>query len=88
MKQTIKISLVLMCLLILGIACSDDETSIDPTIEINIKKKEFVENYVNIVSASYEDSATKLNELQIAVDAFVASPDESSFTTEIGRAHV
>ena len=84
MKQTIKISLVLMCLLILGIACSDNETSIDsidPTIEINIKKKEFVENYVNIVLASYEDSVTKLNELQIAVDAFVASPDESSFTT-------
>lgn len=79
MKQPIKISLLLISLTILGIACSDDETSIDPKIEINIKKKEFVANYANIVLSSYEDSMTKLNELKTAVDEFVASPSENNF---------
>jgi putative iron-regulated protein len=79
MKQPIKISLLLICLTTLGIACSDDETTIDPKIEINSKKKEFVANYANIVLSSYEDSMTKLNELKTAVDEFVASPSENNF---------
>lgn len=79
MKQPIKISLLLICLATLGIACSDDETTIDPKIEINSKKKEFVANYANIVLSSYEDSMTKLNELKTAVDEFVASPSENNF---------
>ena len=79
MRKTIKTSLLLTFLAILSIACSNEEIPIDPSIAINIKKKEFVENYVNIVLSSYEDAMTKVNELKTAVDIFVASPNENNF---------
>jgi putative iron-regulated protein len=81
MKKTIKTLLVLTSLTILGIACSNNENPIDPAIAIDVKKKEFVENYAAIVLASYEDSMNKVNDLKTAVDAFVAAPSDASFTT-------
>jgi putative iron-regulated protein len=60
MKKTIKTLLVLTSLTIIGMACSDNEGPINPTAAIDIKKKEFVENYASIVLASYEDTMTKV----------------------------
>lgn len=79
MKKLIKTSYILVCAAFLGVACSNDETSVDPAIAIDVKKKEFVENYTNIVLASYQDAMTKLNELKTAVDLFVTSPNENNF---------
>jgi putative iron-regulated protein len=79
MKNRIKTSLLLTCLALVGLACSNDEPSIAPGMSIALKKKEFVENYANIVSNSYEDSLTKLNELKTIVDAFVMTPNENNF---------
>jgi putative iron-regulated protein len=79
MKKTIKTLLVLTSLTIIGMACSDNEGPINPTAAIDIKKKEFVENYASIVLASYEDAMTKVNELKTAVDIFVTTPNENNF---------
>ena len=79
MKKTIKTLLVLTSLTIIGMACSDNEGPINPTAPIDIKKKEFVENYASIVLASYEDAMTKVNELKTAVDIFVTTPNENNF---------
>ena len=79
MKKLMKTSYILVCAAFLGVACSNDETSVDPAIAIDVKKKEFVENYTNIVLASYQDAMTKLNELKTAVDLFVTSPNENNF---------
>jgi len=80
MKKVIKASLLILCFSIVGISCSNNDTDpIDPQIAIDVKKKEFVENYAAIVLASYEDSMDKVNDLKTAVDAFVASPSASTF---------
>jgi putative iron-regulated protein len=85
MKKQIKSVLILSCLAIVGIACSSEDTTedniLDPTIAIEVKKKEFVTNYTNIVFASYADALNKLNELKTAVDTFVATPNENTFQT-------
>ncbi|EAR13095.1 hypothetical protein PI23P_10715 [Polaribacter irgensii 23-P] len=85
MKKQIKSVLILSCLAIVGIACSSEDTIedniLDPTIAIEVKKKEFVTNYTNIVFASYADALNKLNELKTAVDTFVATPNENTFQT-------
>ncbi|GAB4582017.1 MAG: imelysin family protein [Anaerolineales bacterium] len=41
-------------------------------------KQEFIENYANIVHASYEDSLKTALELQTAIEAFVAAPSEAN----------
>ena len=65
MKKVITVSLLVICFALLATSCSKDEIiTTNPTSTIEIKKKEFVENYVNIVLASYEDTLNKLYDLQ------------------------
>ena len=78
-KNKIKKSIILVCFTLLFMACNDEKDFDDPATIIENKKKEFVDNYVNIVLASYEDSMTKLNELQTAIDTFVANPTSATF---------
>jgi putative iron-regulated protein len=83
MKNLIKTSLIVLSVALFVISCNNDNNNddnpIDPQIAIDAKKGEFVENYANIVLASYEDSMNKLNELKVAVDNFVDNPDAGKF---------
>ena len=80
MKKVITVSLLAICFALLETSCSKDEIiTTNPTSTIEIKKKEFVENYVNIVLASYEDTLNKLYDLESAIDAFVDYPTDSRF---------
>lgn len=79
MKNILKITL-LLCLAIVIKSCTKSDDAIDPSIQLELKKTEFVKNYAAIVLASYEDSMLKVNELKTAIDAFVASPSDANFT--------
>ena len=81
MKKVITLSLVVLCFVLLATSCSKDEIITNSTSAIEIKKKEFVENYVNIVLASYEDTLNKLYDLQSTIDAFIANPTDLAFKT-------
>ncbi|QTD38195.1 hypothetical protein JL193_02490 [Polaribacter batillariae] len=78
MKSIFKTTL-LLCTVIILKGCSKDDNPTNPDNNLAEKKTAFVENYANIVLASYEDSVTKLNELKTAVDAFVATPTAANF---------
>ena len=81
MKKVITLSLLVLCFVLLATSCSKDEIITNSTSAIEIKKKEFVENYVNIVLASYEDTLNKLYDLQSTIDAFIANPTDLAFKT-------
>jgi len=81
MKKVITLSLLVLCFVLLATSCSKDEIITNSTSAIEIKKKEFVENYVNIVLASYEDTLNKLYDLQSTIDAFVDNPTDLAFKT-------
>ncbi|MGG8495059.1 imelysin family protein [Tenacibaculum sp. TC6] len=72
MNKTFALSLLATLMLI---SCSDDEVSNTPTNELEVAKSKFVNNYVAIVEASYNDALSKSEELKTAVNAFVAAPD-------------
>lgn len=72
MNKTFALSLLAALMLI---SCSDDEVSNTPTNELEVAKSKFVNNYVAIVEASYNDALSKAEELKTAVNAFVAAPD-------------
>ncbi|QTE23452.1 imelysin family protein [Polaribacter cellanae] len=78
MKSIFKITLLLCSVIILK-SCSKDDNPTNPANNLAEKKTAFVENYANIVLASYEDSVKKLNELKAAVDAFVETPTTTTF---------
>jgi putative iron-regulated protein len=44
-------------------------------------RRSVVENYANIVSATYEDTLSSLRALDAAVDAFIAAPGEATLAT-------
>jgi putative iron-regulated protein len=79
MKKVINASLLILCFSAFLIGCSESTPHVDPEVEIESKKREFVENYTEIVLASYEDSMSKLNDLKVAVDNFVDNPDAAGF---------
>lgn len=81
MKNMLKTSLLLTCLAMVSIACTNEDATADDISSLAIKKTEFVENYANIVLNSYEDALNKLNELKTAIDTFVTSPNENNFQT-------
>lgn len=57
------------------ISCSED------VADKNQSTNSFVENYANIVAANYNDSYTTAVTMQTAINAFIASPSESSHQT-------
>ncbi|MEM7112117.1 MAG: imelysin family protein [Chloroflexota bacterium] len=71
MKNLSKMKLTLFALLLVWVlaACGGGVES---------QKAEVVENYANIVHASYEDSLSTTVDLQSALEAFVASPSEAT----------
>ncbi len=79
MKNLLKLSLI-FCLAIIVKSCGKKETVENPETVLDEKKAEFVSNYVNIVTASYQDAMTKLLDLQTAVNTFVTTPTDANFT--------
>ncbi len=69
--------LAICCVLLSLSACKNDE--IDTQAQLQATKKEVVENYANIVFASYTDSYDKANELLAKVNSFVAQPNQANF---------
>ena len=55
-------------------ACSGPEEEAEPTIPANTS--EMVTNYAAIVHASYEDSRVAAQELDVALEAFIADPSD------------
>lgn len=67
------------CVLALGfvvVGCDEEETAEEPTVT-DAQIAPVVAQYAVIVDANYTDSVTKAQALKVAVDAFVASPDEA-----------
>ena len=79
MKNLLKLSLI-FCLAIIVKSCGKKETVENPETVLDEKKAEFVSNYVNIVTASYQDAMTKVLDLQTAVNTFVTTPTDANFT--------
>ncbi|MDG1171842.1 MAG: imelysin family protein [Polaribacter sp.] len=79
MKKIIAKTLLVFYFALVTLSCSKDEGLNHPGVALEVKKKEFVENYVNIVLASYEDTLNNLYDLESAIDAFVDNPTDASF---------
>ena len=79
MKKIIAKTLLVFYFALVTLSCSKDEGLNNPGDTLEVKKKEFVENYVNIVLSSYEDTLNKLYDLQLSIDTFVANPTDASF---------
>ena len=79
MKKIIAKTLLVFYFALVTLSCSKDESLNNPGVTLEVKKKEFVENYVNIVLASYEDTLNNLYDLESAIDAFVDNPTDASF---------
>ncbi|HMQ48950.1 MAG TPA: imelysin family protein [Saprospiraceae bacterium] len=73
-----KIPFLLLVLLVTSLfnACKKDD---DTSEQLEENKKAFLENYADIVYASYEDSRTTAVALQQAIDQFVSNPTEAGF---------
>lgn len=56
------------------VSCSDDSTS-----EETVTNSDFIDTYAEIVAANYGDAYTTAVDMQTAIDAFIASPDETTF---------
>jgi len=79
MKKIIAKTLLVFYFALVTLSCSKEEGLNNPGVTLEVKKKEFVENYVNIVLSSYEDTLNKLYDLQLSIDTFVANPTDASF---------
>ncbi|MCP5467726.1 MAG: iron-regulated protein [Deltaproteobacteria bacterium] len=81
MKKYFRKSCVALILLsFLGACSGSDETPIDQSQnEIPQLKEQVVSNYVNLVSASYEDTLQKAIQLEEAINIFVSEPSEDNF---------
>ncbi len=79
MKKIIAKTLLVFYFALVTLSCSKEEGLNNPGDTLEVKKKEFVENYVNIVLSSYEDTLNKLYDLQLSIDTFVANPTDASF---------
>ena len=66
-------SLLALC----AVACGDDD---EGTPALPASAADAVENYADIVHASYSDSLASAQELDAAIDAFVAAPSEAGLT--------
>lgn len=58
-------------------SCSNDDS---PTPTNTIPKSEVIENYANIVFASYQDALTDAEALETAINTFVSDPTDINFT--------
>lgn len=77
MKKVLKLSFAFF--MALGIvSCSDDNN--DPVVppQIEATKANFIANYVNIVSANYDDSYNTAVAMKSKIDAFLATPSETT----------
>ena len=65
---------------VLVISCSDDDNNTvnNPEVNQKIEKSAVIENYVNIVLQSYQDSYDTAKVLKDNLDAFVAKPTEET----------
>ena len=79
MKKIIAKTLLVFYFALVTLSCSKEEGLNNPGDTLEVKKKEFVENYVNIVLSSYEDTLNNLYDLQVSIDTFVANPTDASF---------
>ncbi|HNP20095.1 MAG TPA: imelysin family protein [Fulvivirga sp.] len=61
---------------ILLFSCNESD---DPSVSANVEKKQAIENYADIVLASYEDSYNTALTLQQSIDEFLAAPSEQLF---------
>lgn len=59
-------------------SCSSDDSPAEP--ENSIEKSEVIENYATIVFASYQDALSDAEDLETAINTFVADPTASNFT--------
>ena len=79
MKKIIAKTLLVFYFALVTLSCSKEEGLNNPGVTLEVKKKEFVENYVNIVLSSYEDTLNNLYDLQVSIDTFIANPTDASF---------
>ena len=79
MKKIIAKTLLVFYFALVTLSCSKEEGLNNPGVTLEVKKKEFVENYVNIVLSSYEDTLNNLYDLQLSIDTFIANPTDASF---------
>jgi putative iron-regulated protein len=61
------------------VANNADNTEVTDTTTTSVSKEEVVENYANIVYASYEDSYNTAVTLQTAINTFTTTPNEANF---------
>ncbi|CAM1368375.1 imelysin family protein [Tenacibaculum xiamenense] len=78
MRKLIALSLTAVALTLTS--CSSDSPDDNgQNTALENAKSAFVDNYVNIVKASYDDALAKTQDLKTAIDAFVAAPDAGKF---------
>lgn len=80
MKKQIKNIGLLTAFAVTFIACNSDDDTIATTPQNTVEKSSVIENYANIVFASYQDALTDATSLENAINAFVANPTQTSFT--------
>lgn len=79
--KKITIKFFFLSALVLGVmSCSSDNSSDDDPGAILIDRAVVIENYADIVIASYSDAITDAQSLKTAIDAFVADPTDDNFT--------
>lgn len=66
----------LLSLLLVLSACSTPQNTNPNTPNVEVTKKTVIENYSNIVLASYQDSLDAAKKLQISINDFVKSPSK------------
>lgn len=74
MKKIITLFVVGISLL----ACSNDDDNSTTKPDNEVTNAQFIENYAQIVAANYNDSYTTAVSMQAKIDAFLASPSEST----------
>ena len=72
MKKIVSLLVAIVLLMATGVTIAQDE--------LEAAKDEFIENYADIVFASYEDSLTLAVELQDAIELFLEDSTEENFT--------
>ncbi|WP_034057644.1 imelysin family protein [Lacinutrix jangbogonensis] len=80
-KNVLKITLI-TAVSILAYSCSSDDDTAQPVInEDTVTKTQVIENYASIVYQSYLDSQNSAISMQTAINTFVATPNETNFTS-------
>jgi len=74
MRPSLRLAVVAVAVSACVLASCSREPPEDP-------RRPVVENYANIVLATYEDTLSSLRGLDAAVDAFIAAPSEATLTT-------